>query len=84
MTADDLPPPACWTAASWLVNRSGGHFVNKPHPSFDVPLYTRAALDAVRAQERERCAIAGGAAADAGADGAGVAAAIRAKSEDQT
>lgn len=42
-----------------------------------APLYTQDEIDARVAAERERCAIAGGAAADAGMDGAGVAAAIR-------
>jgi len=49
LTADELPPPV---AHIWLT---GGTPVIYLHPTPDTePLYPRAALDAVRAQERER------------------------------
>ena len=54
MTADELPPPVGY---QWLDT---AHY-RKRIPADATPehwraLYTRAALDAVRAQERERCA----------------------------
>lgn len=41
--------PCAWTASSWLASRSGGHFVPERRHAFDVPLYDRAALDALLA-----------------------------------
>jgi hypothetical protein len=62
MTADELPPPV-----AWLVTLEDSQYaVTDEHDAQLVddctnagaevePLYTRAALDAVMAQERERC-----------------------------
>lgn len=46
-------------------------------PLLHSKTYSQEELDAAVAAERERCAVVGAAAADAGMDGAGVAAAIR-------
>ena len=46
--------PVAWASRSWLANPIGGNFATTPHPSFDVPLYDQAALDAAVAAALER------------------------------
>lgn len=48
--------PVAWASRSWLANRIGGNFSTAPHPSFDVPLYDQAALDAALAATHADCA----------------------------
>ena len=50
----DATPPVAWASRSWLANPIGGNFTTAPHPSFDVPLYDQAALDAAVAAALER------------------------------
>jgi hypothetical protein len=55
MTADELPPPVAWVRYGCLVSHDGHDVEDMTRRGWE-PLYTRTALDAVMAQERERCA----------------------------